>query len=312
LWTFRRCPNPLCSLIWLDPSPLPEELPKAYKRYFTHQTMPVSAKLARPSLYKLGAEAVKTAYIARHFGHPSKPRGLFQSLLALSIYVSPLHRAAIDMSCGHLLRHSARGRLLDVGCGAGDLLLMARDLGWDAEGIDFDSEAVATARGKGLTAFAGQLSERCYPDESFDLVQMSHVIEHVPRPAELVRECYRLLRQNGSLIIWTPNSASLGHRFFGERWGNLDPPRHLQLWNPAGLKELVRTVGFRSIELKTDVRMTPYVLRFERASVCTSRLSRRLASIWKRVVNLSVGTIEQAVLMLRPFVGEEIILTARK
>jgi hypothetical protein len=100
LWTFRRCANPLCGLIWLDPSPLPEELPKAYKQYFTHQTNPVSTKLGRSSLYKLGADAVKAAYLARRFGHSSRPRNLFQLLLALSIYVSPLHRAAIDMSCG--------------------------------------------------------------------------------------------------------------------------------------------------------------------------------------------------------------------
>jgi 2-polyprenyl-3-methyl-5-hydroxy-6-metoxy-1,4-benzoquinol methylase len=311
-WGFRRCPNQSCGLIWLEPTPLPEELSKAYKQYFTHQTKSIYPNLKQPSFYKLTTQAIKRAYCARRFRYPSETEGLLQLLLSLTIYLSPLHRAAVDMSCGHLLRPSKRGRLLDIGCGAGELLSMATELGWNAEGIDVDSDAVATARGKGLTVVVGELAERCYPDESFDLLQMSHVIEHVSRPAELLRECRRLLRPEGSLVIWTPNSESFGHMMFGRRWANLDPPRHLQLWNTATLRELVLAAGFQLVTIRTGVRMTPNIMGYDGSSASGPRTSTLIPSIWKQAVDLGVGNIEQVLLRFRPLIGEEIILEARK
>jgi SAM-dependent methyltransferase len=310
-WNLKQCTSPECGLIWLDPAPLEEDLGKAYKIYFTHEPAAAPASAQSLSSYQRAVQLVKSAYVSKRFGYQSDTGKPFHWILALPIYLSALHRAAMDMRYGHLLGVK-RGRILDVGCGAGELLKLAKEVGWNGEGIEVDPEAVKAARGKGLTVYLGQLADRHYPDGTFDLVQMSHVIEHVDRPLELLRECHRVLGDGGLLVIWTPNTESLGHRIFSERWAGLDPPRHLNLWNSNSLRKLVMKAGFLSIQLSTNVRMTPFVVSGGWFSRVHKAIPRQISSFESRFYSCAVGVIEQLLLKRMPFAGEELILEARK
>src|SRR5262249_20475198 len=152
-------------------------------------------------------------------------------MLALLLHLAPGLKENLDLRV-LLLRHRPNGRLLDVGCGDGHALHFMRDMGWRVEGVDFDPTAVEQAPSLGLDVRAGTLAAQRYPDASFDAVVVSHLVEHVPVPDDLLRECRRILHVGGQMTVVTPNAVSYGHSVFRERWRGLEPPRHLQIFTP--------------------------------------------------------------------------------
>jgi SAM-dependent methyltransferase len=86
-------------------------------------------------------------------------------------------------------------------------------------------------------------------DESlFDVITLSHVIEHLHDPVKVLKACHRLLKPTGRLWLETPNIDSLGHRQYMENWRGLEPPRHLVLFNRQSLAQALLGTGFARIE----------------------------------------------------------------
>ena len=105
----------------------------------------------------------------------------------------------------------ARRKVLDVGCSSGVFLDMMRTKGWDVAGVELCGEFVKLARELfGLeNIFNGTLEEARFEDESFDLITMWDLIEHVPDPSLLLHEAERVLKPTGLLLILTPDENSL-------------------------------------------------------------------------------------------------------
>jgi 2-polyprenyl-3-methyl-5-hydroxy-6-metoxy-1,4-benzoquinol methylase len=78
----------------------------------------------------------------------------------------------------------------------------------------------------------------------FDVITLSHVIEHVHDVGGTLRACHRLLKPGGRLWLETPNVAALGHKVFGVNWRGLEAPRHLVLFSAPALKQLLQDAGF--------------------------------------------------------------------
>ncbi len=97
-----------------------------------------------------------------------------------------------------------KGKMLDVGCGAGILLDVAKESGWEVFGQDVSSFAVDYCRGKGLEVYACSLTELNLPENSFDLITMFDVIAHLGDPVSYLKSCTRLLKPGGYLAIKTP------------------------------------------------------------------------------------------------------------
>jgi SAM-dependent methyltransferase len=98
------------------------------------------------------------------------------------------------------------GRLLDVGCGAGHLLALARDAGWDVAGVDPSAEGCTRAAGRyGFRVTASSLEAAGMPDAMFDVVTLVNVLDQAPDPALLLAAARRTLRPGGLLVVRVPN-----------------------------------------------------------------------------------------------------------
>jgi SAM-dependent methyltransferase len=139
------------------------------------------------------------------------------------------------------------GRILDVGCGVGDLAAVFSRHGWRASGIEPSAQAAAHARAAGVDAVTGTLADAPWEDGSFDAIIFNHSLEHIDDPAQAVADAARLLRPGGLLAIAVPNFGSWHRRLFGSAWFQLDLPRHLQHFDRDSLAKLIRAAGLRPV-----------------------------------------------------------------
>jgi SAM-dependent methyltransferase len=135
--------------------------------------------------------------------------------------------------------HQNEGALLDVGCGRGLFLdIMKRD-GWRVTGVEFNEETASYARIRyGLDVITIHALTGL-PDESYDVITLYHVLEHMPDPAAVLRTCGRLLKKHGLLVIAVPNISSLQAALGKSNWFHLDIPYHLHHFTPGGLRRLL-------------------------------------------------------------------------
>jgi SAM-dependent methyltransferase len=139
------------------------------------------------------------------------------------------------------------GRILDVGCGTGDLAAVFARRGWQACGIEPSTQAARFARDAGVDVVNGTLEDAPWADGSFDAIVFNHSLEHIDDPADAVARAARLLRPGGLLAIAVPNFGSWHRRAFGSAWFQLDLPRHLQHFDRDSLASLLRRGGLQPV-----------------------------------------------------------------
>jgi 2-polyprenyl-3-methyl-5-hydroxy-6-metoxy-1,4-benzoquinol methylase len=124
-------------------------------------------------------------------------------------------------------RRRAPGRLLDVGCGPGTFLALARERGWSCRGVDINAASVRRCRELGLDALAGPFPHPDLAGERFDALVANDVLEHLPEPRRALAAARELLVPGGVLFLSTPDVGSLVARISGRRWLHLKPVEHL-------------------------------------------------------------------------------------
>jgi len=306
VWSIRRCTNRRCELTWLDPLPLERELAKAYGTYYTHAGRgPNGGALAR------AMNAAKIGYLANHFGY-GESVGSFARIAGLIPWLYPGRPPELDLSV-MWLEASQKGTLLDIGAGSGWLVEHMSKLGWSAQGLDVDPVAVRNARERGLNFRQGDVFDQAYPDATFDAVTMCHSIEHVPEPVKLVTECLRIIKPGGQFVMVTPNSDSLGHRFFGGSWFPLDPPRHLHLFNRQSMTSMIAKAGAGSFRMFSSCRDANGIFVASRA---IQRRGRFDVNAPRSVLDKFAGRMAQIAeilaLLANPWCGEELVAIVEK
>ncbi|HEX6739957.1 MAG TPA: methyltransferase domain-containing protein [Vicinamibacteria bacterium] len=303
-WDFSRCAR--CGLLWLDPMPIAADLARAYGHgYYTHDRSEPERTWYRRAYYFL-----RRGYLAWRLGYARREVPWWQRGLGALMVLYPRRRADMDFAAMHLPAREG-GRLLEVGCGGGRALRVLEELGWAVEGLDFDPDAVESARRRGLNVRQGTLAEAGYPEDHFHAVVMSHVIEHLPDPRALLRECRRVLASDGTLVVITPNAGSWGHALFGPHWFSLEPPRHTMVFDPDNLRRLVDEEGFAVRTLVTTRRWAREIWSLSREIRARGHLGGRRRRTWaERVGGLLFELAEAARLTWGRPVGEEILLIA--
>lgn len=231
-------PCPLCGAA--DPAPLFEKQGFAFERCRSCGLATRGGEDAAPSYHDYLPTLTQTL--------PLLTRRRYETLLArLSRY------------------RTEGGRFLDVGCGGGFLVETARDLGWRAEGTEVSRTAADFGHARGLAIHVGTLSGARLPAGAFDVVTMMEVIEHVPAPVALLRECAALLRQGGALYLTTPNWGSLSRRLLGPRWSAVGKD-HVVYFTPRLLRRALAAAGLRPVRVTTaNVQPHEILGRFRRA-----------------------------------------------
>jgi len=205
--------------------------------------------------------------------------------------------------------------LLELGCGSGAALQFMQEQGWKAVGLDFDEGAVSNARSKGLDVRQGQLAAQGFADESFDAVVMSHVIEHVPAPVDLLAECRRILKKGGVLVALTPNARSTVHKHYGPNWRGLGTPRHLQIFTRNSLADIAGRAGYAHVETFTSMNGFVYqdLASAELAAGKKHVMGGRVAPARRILSHLkALGLGWLRVVLLAGDTGEELVLVCRK
>jgi ubiquinone/menaquinone biosynthesis C-methylase UbiE len=151
------------------------------------------------------------------------------------------------------------GRFLDAGFGKGEMLLVASGV-YDCVGIDPSPAAIAWGKQKGLNVIQGTLEDCSLEENSFDLVLLDSVIEHVAKPATLLRKAYHVLRDRGVVIIVTPKLNGPTHRLHGAEWNGFRHGYHTFLFTAKTLSELMRKTGFRVLRWPKRSRILDDIL----------------------------------------------------
>jgi SAM-dependent methyltransferase len=186
----------------------------------------------------LSDEELSAYYPDAFYGQPS-----FVSARMLALFMALRARVVARAK-------KRRGRLLDIGAGAGDFLASMKARGFDVVGIEPSSAGRERCRSRGLEV-RGSLDE--VNGASYDVISLWQVAEHARDVVELLRRARALLAPEGALIVSVPNAASLEAQVFGDRWFHLDVPRHQLHFSEAALQTALDRAG---LELESFERFS--------------------------------------------------------
>lgn len=144
-------------------------------------------------------------------------------------------------------RFAQNGSILDIGAGVGDLVKSLQESGVEARGFEPSAKARLLAKERGIDLHT---SLDKFESNTFDLISMYHVLEHVPDVKKQKQEILELLKPNGILILALPNYESYDARYYGKFWAGYDVPRHLFHFN----KKAVESLFHKEFEL---IKMQP-------------------------------------------------------
>jgi len=216
IYTLLRCER--CGLVEIENKPQGDALARYYPdNYYAYDT---SGNL----FFKIKATAVR---IAR-----ALPRLLAGRLLLSNLYA--------------FAPAGANSSVLDVGCGDGSALRALKALGFARlYGTEMDARRRSTLERHGIEVIVtSDITTASLSEASFDVVRLSHVLEHVSNPFETIGQSRKLLKSGGKLLVAVPNFDSPARRVFGRYFCGLQLPTHLYHFNKSNLGQLLTTHDF--------------------------------------------------------------------
>ncbi len=281
----KRCAD--CGVAFLSERPDSEYIKNAYSHYHTHTS-------DKDDLVHNRLRSIKNYFSERYYAVKNKSGGFLDYVFYLFIRIVFPLSLYLDAKSRHIFEVTeAPGKLLDIGCGNGEFLRFASRFGWNVVGVDFDEGAVSEARSGGFDVRLGGV-DVIDSKEKFDFISLSHVIEHVYDPVDLIRKCYALLNDGGVLWLETPNIESMGYVYYKSNWRGLEPPRHIVLFNQTSLYQMLLKSGFQSVEQKNHGLSGVYMgLASERLLNTLNPCGNSMECVLRKITKfLRVGSLE--------------------
>jgi 2-polyprenyl-3-methyl-5-hydroxy-6-metoxy-1,4-benzoquinol methylase len=183
---------------------------------------------------------------------------------------------------------SNKGSLLDVGCGYGHLISYAKNRGWQVLGFDIDCAAVERiSKQINVKILCGDFTKLKFNPETFDVITMLHVIEHLKHPVEYLSIISKLIKKQGVFFLALPNIRSraaitkfyLERLGFRKKWkGNYyDTAHHLWYFNPKSIKYILQKLGFKVVDIRSGRHVKP--IKFEVKKYVIEKISDRI--LWR-------------------------------
>jgi len=161
-------------------------------------------------------------------------------------------------------RIGAKGKILDVGCSFGFFLDAARWRGWKVTGVEVSEYAAKYAIAKlGLTVINGPIGEAKVEENSFDVITMWYVAEHLRNPKQVLGRLSNFLKDDGMLVVSTPNVDSYRAKIEGGRWRIWIPPVHLLYFSPLTIRTLFKTCNLEVVDQETSLPYEKYFRKFK-------------------------------------------------
>lgn len=173
------------------------------------------------------------------------------------------------MAVRTLLAGNKNKTLCDLGAGRGDLSTLFASQGYKVTAIDPDPNALSTENQGKFEFYPGSAEQlpSSVLGRKFDIVLMSHVLEHCIDPMRALINVRSILRRGGKIICEVPNNDAMARRWHGAAWNMLDVPRHLHFFTSKSLSDFAAQAGFRSI----DISYSQYLRQFSNDYIQTER-----------------------------------------
>jgi SAM-dependent methyltransferase len=195
-----------------------------------------------PAADKIGNYYQSDAYISHTDSHDGMFNKIYQLIRNFTLVSK---RKLVEEYSG-----IRKGKMLDYGCGTGAFLREMKTSGWDTLGMEPDP--TARQRAKELTG--SQIEDPSAltntVEHSLDAITLWHVLEHVHDLDVVLTRFYKILNDNGVLLIAVPNHTSHDAQHYGVHWAAYDVPRHLYHFSPESISQLLLKHGFKRVGLK--------------------------------------------------------------
>jgi len=166
-------------------------------------------------------------------------------------YLSPVTIKRYNQILDQLEPYRKQNKILDIGCGIGYFLEVAKKRGWEVYGTEYTDEAINICKDKGIHVHQGSPNLKNYTQHQFDVLTAFEVFEHLTDPKAELGKINFLLRPEGALYCTVPNFNSVSKNILKDQWNIISYPEHLSYFTPRSLKGLLKAYNLKPKNVKT-------------------------------------------------------------
>lgn len=151
----------------------------------------------------------------------------------------------------------SEGKVLEIGSSTGLMLSLLKEKGWDVLGIELSPKSAKYANNKGITTIQNAFEKTKF-NEKFDLVILSHTLEHLKNPEKILSRVNEILAKNGLLLIDLPNFGSYSAEHQKCKWEHLLIDEHLWHFTPESMRKILAKNGFKVLNISSPSGIWDY------------------------------------------------------